>query len=187
MAGSTVSYGYDPIFEDARPEPLTDCLLYTSGNFLAFNQELAIHRFDVMQRPCGMAHDADRLAGRNEGLDQFNGMLVFGEIPHRAMAARVEDGIEVFLLDAVEANGLIELSFRGCVLLEPDRELGTGFGFVTLGIERRPAAFGGCERDLDAGVLENVVGGCELFEPESCLSSSVTQLVVCLLYTSRCV
>jgi hypothetical protein len=24
LAGSTVSYGYDPVFEDARPEPLTD-------------------------------------------------------------------------------------------------------------------------------------------------------------------
>jgi hypothetical protein len=33
-------------------------------------------------------------------------MLIFGEIPHRAMAAWVEDGVKVFLLDAVEANGL---------------------------------------------------------------------------------
>jgi hypothetical protein len=66
------------------------------------------------------------------------GILVFGKIPHRAMATRVEDGVEVFLLDAVEANGLTELSFRSRVLLEPDRELSTGFGFVTLEIERRP-------------------------------------------------
>src|SRR5208282_5967000 len=131
-----------------------------------------------MQRPRGMAHDADWLAGSNEGLDQFDGMLVFGEIPHRAMATGVEDGVEVFLLDAAEANGLIELSFRSSVLLEPEREISTGFGFVTLGIERRPAAFGGCERDLDAGVLENVVGGCEFFKPESCLSPGVAQLVV---------
>ena len=97
-----------------------------AGNFLALNQKLAVRRLDVMQRPCGMAHDADWLAGSNEGLDQFDGMLVFGEIPHRAMATRVEDGVEVFLLDAVEANGLIELSFRSCVLLEPASEISTG-------------------------------------------------------------
>jgi hypothetical protein len=125
-----------------------------------------------------MAHDADWLAGSNECFDQFDGMLVFGEIPHRAMAARVEDGVEVFLLDAVEANGLIQLSLCSCVLLEPAREISTGCGFVALGIERRTAAFRRRERDIDAGVLENVVGGRELFEPESCLSSSVTQLVV---------
>ena len=111
-------------------------------------------------------------------LDQFDGMLVFSEIPHRAMAAWVEDGVEVFLLDAVEANGLFKLSFRSRVLLEPAREIGTGCGFIALGIERWKAAIRGCERDLDAGVLENVVGGCELFEPESRLSPSVTQFVV---------
>jgi hypothetical protein len=125
-----------------------------------------------------MAHDADWLAGSKEGLDQLDGMPVFGQIPHRAMAARVEDGVEVFLLDAVEANGVVELSFRSRVLLEPEREVSTEFGFVALGIERRAAAFRGCERDPDACVLENVVGSGELFEPEACLSSSVTQLVV---------
>ncbi len=86
------------------------------------------------------------------------------------MAPRVEDGVEVFLLDAIEANGFIQLSFRRRVLLKPDREIGTGFGFVALGIERRTAAFRRCERDLDAGILKNVVGDCELFEPKSCLS-----------------
>ena len=94
------------------------------------------------------------------------------------MAARVEQGVKVFLLDAVEENGLAELSFRSRVLLEPDRQRRTGPGFVALGIERWTAAFRGCERDLDAGVLESVVGGCQLFEPETCLSSGVTQPVV---------
>ena len=120
----------------------------------------------------------DWLAGSNKGLDQVDGILVLGEIPHRAMATRVEDGVEVFLLDAVEANGLIELSFRRGVLLEADREISTGFGFVALGIERRTAAFRRCERDLDAGVLENVVGSRRLFEPKSRVSPSITQLVV---------
>src|SRR5580692_3886908 len=107
-----------------------------------------------------------------------DGMPVFGEIPHRAMPPRVEDGVEVFLLDAVEANGLVQLSFRSRVLLEPHGEISSGFGFVALGIERRASAFRRCERDLDTCVLENVVRGCELFEPESCLSPSVAQLAV---------
>ena len=125
-----------------------------------------------------MTHDADWLAGGKEGLDQLDGVLVFGEIPHRAVAARVEDGVEVFLPDAVKAKGLVELSFRSRVLLEPERKVSAEFGFVALGVERRSAAFWRCERDLDAGVLENVVGSCELFEPEARLSSGVTQLVV---------
>ena len=125
-----------------------------------------------------MTHDADGLAGGNEGLDQLDGVLVFGEIPHRAMAARVENGVEVFLFDTVEANSLVELSFRSRILLESKREIGTKFGFVALGIERRPAAFRGRERDLDAGVLENVVGRGKLLEPKPCLSSRVTQLIV---------
>src|SRR5271165_6798722 len=97
-----------------------------------------------------MADDSDWLAGSNEGLDQFDGIRVFGEIPHRAVATRIEDGVEVLLLDAVQAKGLTELSFGGCVLLEPDREFSAGLGFVALRIERRAAAFRGCERDLDA-------------------------------------
>ena len=120
----------------------------------------------------------DRLAGGKEGLDQLDGVLVFGEIPHRAVAARVEDGVEVFLPDAVEANGLVELGFRGRVLLEPERKVGAEFGFVALGVERRPAALRGRERDLSAGVLENVIGSGELFEPEAGLAPSVAQLVV---------
>ena len=73
-----------------------------------------------------MTDDRDRLAGGEEGLDQFDGVLVFGEIPHRAVAARVEDSVEVFLPDAVKANGLVELSFRGRVLFEPERKVGAG-------------------------------------------------------------
>jgi hypothetical protein len=94
------------------------------------------------------------------------------------VAARVEDGVEVFLPDAVKANGLVELSFRSGVLLEPERKVSAEFGLVALGIERGTTAFRGCERDLDTTVFENVIGSSELFEPEARLSSSVTQLVV---------
>jgi hypothetical protein len=58
------------------------------------------------------------------------------------MAARVEDGVEVFLLDAVEANGLVELSFRRRVLLEPEREVSTEFGSLLLGSSGGRPPFG---------------------------------------------
>jgi hypothetical protein len=81
------------------------------------------------------------------------------------MAARVEHGVEVFLLGTVEANGLVELSIRSRVRLEPAREVSPEF--VALRIERRAAAFRGCEGDLDAGVLENTSRSCRLFRPVS--------------------
>jgi hypothetical protein len=56
------------------------------------------------------------------------------------MAAWVEDGVEVFLPDAIKASGLVELSFRSRVLLEPLRKVSAEFGFVALGIKRWPAA-----------------------------------------------
>src|SRR5271154_5755587 len=149
-----------------------------AGNFLALNQKLAVWRLDVTESAGGMTHYADRLTGGEEGLDQLDGVLVVGEIPHRAVATRIKDGVEVFVPDALEANGLVELSFRGRVLLEPSRKVGTEFGFVALGVERRPAALPGRERDLGSSVLENVVGGSELFEPEAGLATRVAQLIV---------
>ena len=116
-------------------------------------------------------------AARKE-LDQFDRVLVLGEIPHRAVTARIEHRVEVFLLDAVETNGLVELRFRLFVAFEAERELGAVFGLVALGIERWPSAFRGSQRDINAGILEDVVGSGELFEPETCLASGVTELVV---------
>ena len=49
-----------------------------------------------------MAHYADRLTGGKEGLDQLDGVLVVGEIPHRTVAAWIKDGVEeVFAPDVV--------------------------------------------------------------------------------------
>src|SRR6476620_10509139 len=120
-----------------------------AGNFLALNQRLAVWRLDVTQRTRGVTNYGDWLAGGEEGLDQLDGALVFGEIPHRAMAARVEDAVETFLLDAVKANGLVELSFRSRVLLEPERKVSVELGFVALRVKRRSAALRGRERNLN--------------------------------------
>jgi hypothetical protein len=125
-----------------------------------------------------MTHDGDWLTGGKEGLDQFDGVLVFGEIPHRAMAARIEDCVETFLLDAVKANGFVRLSFRIDILFESDRKVGPEFRLVTLGIEGGTTAFRRRERNLSPSILENKVGSSELFESEARLSTGVAQLVV---------
>src|SRR5271154_2260344 len=149
-----------------------------AGHFLALNQRLALWRLDVTQHAGGMTHYADWLTCGKEGLDQLDGVLVLGEIPHRTVAAWIEDGVEVFLPDAVQAKGLVELGFRSRVLLEPARKVGAEFGFVALGVERRPATLRGYERDLMSSILENVVRSSQLFEPEPSLATGVTQLIV---------
>ena len=50
------------------------------------------------------------------------------------MAARIEDDIEVFSPDTVEANGLVELSLRSSIFFEPERKFRAENGFVALGI-----------------------------------------------------
>src|ERR1700722_6623786 len=149
--------------------------LSKARNFLALNQKLAVRRPNVSQRSRGMTHNADWFAGGNEGLDQLDGVVVFGEIPHRAMAARIEDRVEVSLPHAVEANGLAEVRFRGRILFEADGEVGAKFRLVALGIEQRSSTLGRCERDLNASILEGVVRSCKLFKPE-CRASVPTAL-----------
>src|ERR1700722_12045185 len=68
-----------------------------ASDFLALNQKVAVRQLDMTQRTRGVTHNGDWLTGAKEGLDQFGGVPVLGEIPHRAVAAWVEDGVEVFL------------------------------------------------------------------------------------------
>lgn len=138
-------------------------------HFPALHQRPAVGCLDMAQRTSRMTHDRDCLAGGEEGLDQFDRVVVLGEIPHRTVTARIEHRVEVFLLDAVETNGLVELRFRLLVVFKAERELGAVFGFVALGIERRPSAFRGSQRDINAGILEDVVGSGKLFEPKPVL------------------
>jgi hypothetical protein len=44
-------------------------------------------------------------------------------IPHRAVAARIENGVEILLINAVEANGLAKLGLCGIVFFETAGEL----------------------------------------------------------------
>src|SRR5258706_11439548 len=132
----------------------------------------------MAQRAGSVADKRDGLSGGEEGLDQLDRVLVFGEIPHRAVAARIEDGVETFLLHAVKTNSSVKLSFRSNVLLESARKLGPEFGLVTLGIERGTTALRGRECDLSPRVLENIVGSGELLKPEAGLAPRISELIV---------
>src|SRR5215813_12071387 len=125
-----------------------------------------------------MTHQGNWLTGSEKGLDQLDRVLIFGEIPHRTVAARIEDGVEAFLLYAVKAHSLVKLSFRSGVVLEPARQVGPEFGLVTLGIERGTPPLRGGECNFSSGVLENVVGSGELLEPEAGLAPRVSELVM---------
>src|SRR6516164_6712742 len=94
------------------------------------------------------------------------------------MAARIEDGVVVFLSDAVETQRLVELSFGVRVLLEPTRDVGLKAGVLALGIERRASTLGRCEGDLGAGIFEHVVRRGHLLQPEASLTAGVAELVV---------
>ena len=89
-----------------------------------------------------MADHRERLAGGEEGFQQLDRVLVFGEIPHRPMAAGVEDGIVVFLPDAIEAHRPVELSVGVGILLKPAGDVGLEVRLVALGIERRAPPLG---------------------------------------------
>jgi hypothetical protein len=86
------------------------------------------------------------------------------------MAAGVEDGIVVFLLDAIEAYRPVQLRIGVGVLLEPPCDVGLEVRLIALGIERRAAALGRCEGDLGPSILENIVRRSEFLQPEAGLA-----------------
>ncbi len=58
------------------------------------------------------------------------------------MTTGVEDGIVVFLVDAIEARRPVELGVGIGILLEPTDDVGLKARLVALGIERRAPALG---------------------------------------------
>src|SRR5215471_79289 len=89
-----------------------------AGHMLAVDERLGSRGLDMAQRAGGVADQGDELACGEEGFDQLDRILVFREVPHRTVAAWIEDGIVVFLFYAVETQRLVELSFGVRVLLE---------------------------------------------------------------------
>src|ERR1700678_3470636 len=149
-----------------------------AGHGLAGDERLAVRGLDMPQRAGRVADQREGLAGGDEGFDQLDRVLVFGEIPHRPVSAGVEDGIVIFLLDAIEAHRLVELGVGGGVLFEPPCEVGLEVRLVALGIEGRTPTLGGSEGDLNARILEDIVRRRQFLEPEAGLAAGVAELVV---------
>jgi hypothetical protein len=94
------------------------------------------------------------------------------------MTTGVEDGIVVFLLDAIEARRPVELGVGVGILLEPTGDVGLEGRLVALGIERRAPALGRCKGDLGAGIFEDILRRCQFLQPEASLPSRIAELVV---------
>src|SRR6516225_2805750 len=125
-----------------------------------------------------MADQRHRLSGGKEGLDQPNRIGVFGQIPHWAVAARIEDSVVVLLFHTVEAQRLIKLALRLRVLLEATGDVRLEAWILALGIERRPTALGRGQSDLRARVLKLIIRRSQLLQPESGLAAGFAELVV---------
>src|SRR5215475_3423723 len=148
------------------------------GYLLSLDQRLAGGGLYVPQNAGSMADQRHGLAGGEEGLDQLDGIGVFGQVPHRAVAARIEDGVVVLLFHAIEAHRPIELALRVRVLLEATGDVRLEARILALGIERRTTALGRSQSDLRARVLKFIVGRGQLLQPEPGLAAGVAELVV---------
>src|SRR5262249_52994118 len=91
---------------------------------------------DVAKRAGCVTDQGNRLACGQERFYEFDRVRIFGQIPHRAVAARVKNRVVIVSLDTVEANGRSELRLCGRVGLEPAREIGLQARLVAFGIER---------------------------------------------------
>src|SRR5262249_21181556 len=112
------------------------------GHLLALDQRLAGGGPYVAQDAGGRADQCHWLSGGKSGVDQLDGIGVFGQIPHWAVAARIKDSVVVLLFRTVEAHRLIELALRVRVLLEATGDVRLKARILALGIERRTTALG---------------------------------------------
>lgn len=106
-----------------------------------------------------------RLVGLGKRFDQRDRIGVFGQIPERAVAARVEQHIEVLGLDVGQTVRACQGLLRLGILLEALGGVGLCVGLVALGIQRRLATLGRNQGDVRACILEHVIRRGEFFQP----------------------
>src|SRR5215471_15149857 len=98
---STQAAGPDEEGHHLRQAHLFLLTIGEAGHVLALDERLPVRGPDMAQRAGSVADKCNGFAGSEERFDQLDGVLVFREIQHRAMAARIEDGVVVFLSHAV--------------------------------------------------------------------------------------
>jgi hypothetical protein len=101
--------------------------------FLPLHQGPSLRRLYVAQRARCVTNEGDGLVGGQESLNQLDRVLVLGQVPHWAMTAGIEDGVEILWLDAVEADRRGKLRLCCGIGLEPMREVVWKFGSLLFG------------------------------------------------------
>src|SRR5262245_448006 len=125
-----------------------------------------------------MADQRHEFSDGKERFDKLDGIGVFGQIPQRAVAARIEDSVVVLLFHTVEAQRLIKLSLRVRILLEATGEVRLEARILALGIERRTTALGRGQSDLYARIFKLIIRRSQLLQPEAGRSTGVAELGV---------
>ena len=132
----------------------------------------------MAQHAWRMAHQRNRLVGGDERFDQRNRVDVFGQVPQRAVAARIKDGVEIGLVDAVQAHRCGQLRGRGGVKLEAARQVGLERWLIAFRVQWRLATGRRGQRDGDAGILERVIRRSQFFQPETGFAAGVAEGVM---------
>ncbi len=148
-----------------------------AGHALALHERLALDG-DLVEHGRRMTDGGHRLAGGPEGLDQRDRVGVVHQVPHRAVAAGIEDGVEVVRRDRAQLDRIGQDLLGRRVVLEPDHRLGLLGRVIAPGIDGRLPALGRGQGHLSPGVGEDVVGRGELLQPEPRLLAGVSQYVV---------
>lgn len=149
-----------------------------AGYVTILDQRFAVLGNHVTQYARCMADKTVWLVAAIKGFDQRDGLFVFGQVPERAVATWIKHGIEI-----ISANVRQEAGVGQCLLCRGVFAEAIGFGRLSVGLVafRIQRWLTTCRRDqrhLGASVLESVIGGRELFEPEAGFLAGVAELIV---------
>jgi hypothetical protein len=148
-----------------------------AGDALALDERLSlIGRLEQNTR--AMTDGGDRFAGIVEILDQGDRVLVIGQIPHRAVATGIEDRVVVGRLDVGKLDAVGQHLLGRRIFLETQHRVGLIVGIVASGIDRGMATLGRRHGDLCTGIRERIVGGGELFKPETGRLAGISKHIV---------
>src|SRR5215469_3155820 len=125
-----------------------------------------------------MTNQRDWLTGSNRAFDQVDGVAVFGQIPHRAVAAGIKDGVELIAGNVLEFCSAVKRRHRIGVRFKATGLVRLKVGLVALWVEWWFAASRRAQSEFHAGVLEHIVRCSKFLEPKARLASCVTQLIV---------
>ena len=105
-------------------------------------------------------------------------MFIFGQVPQRPMAARVEDCVVIVGLHRAEYDRRRQRRLCCGILAKALGGFGLRVRLIAFRVQRWLAALGRGQGQLNPGVLEGEIRGGEFFQPEPGFLAGVTQLIV---------